>query len=487
MTDKSNLLPHRATAGRSAPTRNHIADETSLKYMLKLAAPMVVTNISFTIMQFVDRFMVSRLGTEALAAILPAGIISFVPASFAVGVMTSVNTFVSQSLGRGQKRDCSNYCWQAIYMGLLYISVTVALMWPAAPWIFRTLGHEPAVVDLEVIYLRIMLYAQFLSVFVWASSQFYMGVHRPIITMYAAMFGQVVNITANYILIFGKFGFPAMGIAGAGWGTLIGIAIRAGIGMAMFWGSDINSNFASRRTMGINLSKMIDLLKVGFPAGFGFMMNIAFWGIILFGLVGRFGKESLAATSAVFSCMSVSFMPIVGLGTALTAAVGKSIGEGKKNVVIKQTGVCLRVALIYMGLVGLCFFVFRNDLMAFWSPDDKEVIRIGTNIFIFAAIFQVFDAMLLTYYDALRGAGDTLWLAIVEVSSATIIMGLGGFCMLKFFPELGAMGPWIAATVKIIAAALANRWRFKSNRWMQIDLFKRRPVGVPVEIEAVIE
>jgi MATE family multidrug resistance protein len=140
-----------------------------------------------------------------------------------------------------------------------------------------------------------------------------------------------------------------------------------------------------------------------------------------------------------------------------------------------------------MGLVGFCFFIFRNDLMAFWAPDDKEVIRIGTNIFIFAAIFQVFDAVLLTYYDALRGAGDTLWLAIVEAFCATIIMGLGGFCMIKFFPELGALGPWSAATVKIIAVALANRWRFKSNKWMQIDLFKRRPVGLPVEIEAVIE
>jgi MATE family multidrug resistance protein len=476
MADKSTLF-----------SQNHTADETSLKYMLKLAAPMVVTNISFTVMQFVDRFMVSRLGTEALAAILPAGIISFVPASFAMGVMTSVNTFVSQSLGRGRKKDCSNYCWQAIYMGLLYLSVTAAIVWPAAPWIFRTLGHEPAVVNLEVIYFRIMLYAQFLSVFTWSSSQFFMGVHRPVITMYAALSGQVVNIAANYVLIFGNFGFPAMGVAGAGWGTFIGTAISASIVMAMFFGGDINSNFASRRTKNIDLAKMMDLVKVGFPAGFGFFVNMTFWGIILFGLVGRFGKESLAATSAVFACMNVSFMPIAGLGTALTAAVGKSIGEGRKEVAIKQTGVCLRVALIYMGLVGFCFFMFRNDLMAFWAPDDKEVVSIGINIFIFAAIFQVFDAILLIYYDALCGAGDTLWLAIVEASGAAIIMGLGGFCMLKFFPELGALGPWIATTVKIIVVAMANRWRFKSNKWMQIDLFKRRPAGVPVEIEAVIE
>ncbi len=155
-------------------------------------------------------------------------------------------------------------------------------------------------------------------------------------------------------------------------------------------------------------------------------------------------------------------------------------------MVIKQTALCLKIALVYMGLVGLCFFVFRNDLMAFWSSDSK-VINIGINIFICAAIFQVFDAVLITYSNALRGAGDTVWLAIIESLGAAIILGLGGFCMLKFFPGLGALGPWIAATVKIIVVALANRWRFKSNGWMRIDLFKRRPVGVPVEIEAVVE
>ncbi|MFA5239347.1 MAG: MATE family efflux transporter [Phycisphaerae bacterium] len=476
MTDKSTLL-----------SQNKIADETSLKYMLKLAAPMVVTNISFTVMQFVDRFMVSRLGTESLAAILPAGIISFVPACFMLGVMTSVNTFVSQSLGRGQKKDCSNYCWQAIYVGLAYLSLLIIIVWPAAPWIFKTLGHEPAVVNLEVIYFRIMLYAQFIAIFIWATSQFFMGVHRPVITMYAAIIGQAINIAANYVLIFGNFGFPAMGIAGAGWGTFFGMAINAGILMAMFLGGEINSNFASRRTMKISLAKMVDLFKVGFPAGFGFFVNMTFWGIILFGLVGRFGKESLAATSAVFSCMNVSFMPIAGLGTALTAAVGKSIGQGRKNIAIKQTSVCLRVALIYMGLVGFCFFIFRNNLMTFWAPDDKEVVRIGINIFIFAAVFQIFDGILIIYYHALCGAGDTLWLAIVEALGSTIIMGLGGFCMLTFFPEFGALGPWGATTVKIIIVAFANRWRFKSNKWMQIDLFKQRSIGMPIEIEAVIE
>jgi len=475
MADKTNLLLPDSTT-----------DETSIKYMLRLSAPMVVMNISFTIMQFVDRFMVSRLGTEALAAILPAGIVSFVPASFALGVMISVNTFVSQSLGRGRKSDCSNYCWQAIYMGLVYWVICLAILWPAAPAIFKMMGFAPAVVNMEVIYLRIMLYTQILVVFIWASSQFFMGIHRPIVTMYAALAAQATNVCANYVLIFGRFGFPEMGIAGAGWGTFIGGVVGAAIRMAVFLNSDINSEFKCRETLKIDFKKMADLVKIGCPAGFGFMVNIALLAVILFGLVSRFGTEAPAATSAVFSCINVSVMPVVGIGTALTAAVGKAIGQGRKDIAIKQTGVCLKIALIYMGLIGVCFFVFRESIMALWSSDDK-VIAIGANILICAAIFQIFDAAAITYSGALRGAGDTMWLAIVSGLGAVIILGLGGSLIVNLLPSLGAVGPWIAFTVNIIAIGLANYLRFKGNRWMQIDLFKRYAIGVPVEIEAVIE
>jgi len=456
-------------------------DVTSLKYMLKLAIPMIVTNISFTVMQFVDRFMVSRLGTNELAAILPAGIISFLPASFALGVMTSVNTFVSQSLGRGENKNCSNYCWQAIWMGLFYSVVTFLVMWPAAHWIFETMGQPSEVAVLQVGYFRVMLYTQFLVIFIWASSQFFMGIHRPIITMYAALIGQSINVIANYVLIFGKFGFPAMGVQGAAWGTFIGIAVGMAIRMVMFLNGDTSRIYKSWETIKIDFRKMGDLIKVGLPAGLGLMVNVAIWGIILVFLVGKFGKEATAATSVVFSCINISVMPIVGISTALTASIGKAIGQGRKDVAKKQASVCLKIGLIYMGFVGLCFFVFRESIMGFWSTDAK-VIEAGVNILICAAIFQMFDAATIIYSGSLRGAGDTVWLATIAVVGAVFILGGGGFLMVKFFPELGSLGPWIAATANVIVMGLANRWRFKSNHWTKIDLFKRRPVGVPVEI-----
>ena len=117
----------------------------------------------------------------------------------------------------------------------------------------------------------------------------------------------------------------------------------------------------------------------------------------------------------------------------------------------------------------------------FWSADDK-VIGIGVNILIFAAIYQLFHAARTIYSGSLQGAGDTLWLAIASAMGAVVVLGLGGVFIVEFFPQLGSGGPWLAASLSIVSVGLANRWRFKSNRWMQIDLFKRRPVSIPVEV-----
>ena len=461
-------------------------DPTSLRYMLRLAAPMVVTTISFTIMQFVDRFMVSRLGTDALAAILPAGFVSFLPSGFAIGAMASLNTFVSQSLGRGEKTECSSYFWQVMWMGLAYFVAVALLMWPSAPWIFRMMGQPEGVIEMEVIYLRIMLYAHIVAVVNWSCNQFFMGIHRPIITMCASFCGQVVNVAANYALIFGKFGFPRLGIAGAGWGTFTGITVAAVVNLAAFLTGRINRQFTPRRSLGIDPSKMYNLLAVGLPAGFGLMMNVAFWGMILIALVGRHGKEALAATSAVLSYGGIAVMPVVGIGTALSAAVGKTIGQGRKDLAPRQTSVCLRVGLAYMGLVSVCFLLFRHQLMRFWSSDQK-VIEAGAKILVCAAFYQVFHAARIIYSGSLRGAGDTLWLALISAVGAALILGFGGWLIVKIFPQVGYMGPWLMAAVSIAGVGLANRWRFKSNRWMEIDLFRRPPIAVPAQNGAPVE
>ena len=457
------------------------ACETSLGYLLKLSAPVIVSTLSFTIMQFVDRLMVSRLGTDALAAVLPAGFVSMLPSGLALGATASLSTFVSQSLGRGQKTACSSYFWQMIYMGVLYALTVAVIMWPAAPLIFRMMGQPTGVVEMEVVYLRIMLYAQVVAIINWSSNQFFMGIHRPAITMVSSLCGQAVNVAANYVLIFGKLGLPAMGIAGAGWGTCVGLGVAAFINIAVFLSRPVNEMFRSRRTLGLDLSRMRDLLGVGLPAGFGLVINVAVWGIVLSALVGRFGREALAATSAVLAYTSLSAMPVIGIATALTAAVGKAIGSGRKNLAIRQTHICLRIGLVYMGLVGVCFYCLRDVLMVFWSQ-DPDVTGTGSSILICAALYQVFHAARIIYIGALRGAGDTTWPAMVSGIVAIAILGVGGALVARLFPSLGALGPWIVATLSVAIVGTANAWRFANRRWMAIDLFNRRAPTAPIPI-----
>jgi len=448
--------------------------------MLSIAGPMIVATISYTLMQFVDRLMVGRYSDDALAAILPASMISFVPASFLLGVMTTVNTFVSQSFGRKAYRDCSHYCWQAIYLGLVYSCLTCTTLWVLAPRVFVLMAQPAEIIPLEVTYLRIILLGQFIVVFIWATNQFFMGIHQAQITLVTALISQVVNVVCNYVLIFGRWGLPEMGIAGAAWGTVIGGVVNAATRTFFFAGPRIHGQFQSRTTYTPDIRKTWDLLRIGSPAGFSMMINTAFIGAILFMLIGRFGTDALAATSAVYSCTSLSFMPVIGAGIALTAAVGKSIGRGRKDIAARQTGVCLRMAIIYMGAVGLLFLWFRHPIIGIWDLDRTASV-LGARLLICAAVFQVFDAAVITYSGALRGAGDTLWLGFIMTLGASLVLGGGGWAIVTFFPQWGAVGPWIAYTLHVIVVGLANRWRFHSNRWQRIDLFKRQSPGMTLE------
>jgi len=174
-------------------------------------------------------------------------------------------------------------------------------------------------------------------------------------------------------------------------------------------------------------------------------------------------------------------MPIVGIATALTAAVGKAIGAGRKDLAIRQTRLCLKIGLAYMGFVGVCFFFLRDLLMAFWSQ-DPDVIATGSQILILAALYQVFHARRIIYIGALRGAGDTMWPAAVSGIGSIAILGFGGLLVVRLVPSLGALGPWTVATLSIVAVGMANGWRFTRGRWMEINLFNRQAAIAPAHV-----
>ena len=198
-------------------------------------------------------------------------------------------------------------------------------------------------------------------------------------------------------------------------------------------------------------------------------VDVLRWGVLIVLMVGRFGKEQLAASNITIQYMTISFMPGIGLAQALTALVGRYIGEGRVELAVQRVHETLFLALSYMVLMAVLYWTYREPFIAFFNT-DPVVIRAGSNILLCAALFQVFDGMGYTFAGALRGAGDTHWTA-----GLTVALLLGVFAPLSLgavmFTDLQSLGPWLAGTVYVILLGLSLWWRFAQGKWREIDIF----------------
>lgn len=465
--------------------------------VLELAWPAGVSMLNGTIMMFVDGMMVARLGPHALSAQFVGGIMAFVLTSLCLGLLTVVNTFVSQNLGAGQEKRCGQYVWAGLVIALSYSLVMQFGHFLAGP-LFGAFDHAPEVQELEGIYFHYILSGMGIFLASRVLEQFIFGIGRSRIVLITSMIGNVFNVFANYTLIFGKFGFPAMGVKGAAIGTIAGASLMLLILFAVFLSSKMDERFATRNAGAMKISECLQILKIGIPAGVQLCNGVLCWGIVTGYLVGFFGTLHLAANTAAVRYLSMSFMPAVGISVATTALVGRYIGMGRFDLARKRTHVAALTAMAYMGLCGLGFWIWRYELIEFYirynpntvaSPEQiaqgDEIIRIGGRLMLCAAIFQIFDAIAIIFTGALRGAGDTFWpMIITMVMTWTLHTGLG-VLLVKFLPQLESIGPWIAVGVYIIILSITLAWRFESGAWEKINLLGKKPI--PTIIDNTLE
>ncbi len=437
-----------------------------------MSLPIVVATCCRMFMDVTDYWMISLTGnTDALAAILPAQIIMWTYIVIGMGTLTIVNTMASQCLGRGDHRSCSAYAWQCLYLSIAFWIVG-ALLWPSLPRVFAWAGHDAEIQRLEMRYAAIAVWTIGPTIMAAGLSSFFNGIHKPSVTMVVALEGVVINAAASYVLIFGKFGLPAMGIEGAAWGTVIGTNYRAVRLTLALCGRRIHEKYASRDTWRFDWTKTLNIFRVGGPSGLQWCSDVTVWAIFTVVLVGTyFGKEHQLATNSAWQYLRISFMPCIGVGMALASIVGRAIGAKDPKRAIRVTRIGAAIMLSYMLMLSVVYLVFRERLIGFFS-DQPGVIEIGAKVMVCAAVFQVFDALGITYNSVLRAAGDTFVPSMVFIVSHWVIVVGGGFAMVEFVPELGSVGPWIAASVLIVVTGIWMWWRWNSRRWMSIDVFK---------------
>ncbi|UCC32739.1 MAG: MATE family efflux transporter [Phycisphaerales bacterium] len=440
--------------------------------VIAMSIPVVVTTSSRAFMDIMDYLMISRLGLgEAQAAILPSQIIMWSYIILGMGIASMVNTFASQSLGRKQYRDCSSYVWQSLYVALAFGLVALALR-PNLPALVAWIGHDPKVQSLELAYTRVALLTVGPTITAYGFGWFFVGVHRPWVTMWTAIEANVVNVAVSFVLIFGHLGFEPMGIAGAAWGTLAAVSYRTiRLGLTLVAPS-ADRTFHSRSTWRPSWRCMKGLLRIGLPCSFQWLCDVVVWAIFVNILVGtKFGTIHLIATNTAWQYMRLAFLPTIGVGQALTALVGKSIGADDPARAIREARIATLITLVYMGSLSLLYWLKGPELISLFNT-DPEVVEIGTTIMMCAAVFQLFDAIGITYSAALRGAGDTFVPSVFFIVSNWVIIVGCGWLVATHYSHLGSLGPWLAASGLIVITGVFLWWRWRSRAWMKIDLFQ---------------
>ncbi len=491
----------------SARPERAIEQSRPFAEMMAIALPSVVTMTSYTVMQFVDGLMVSRIEPPDdvyVAAQGNGGMAIWLLMSFTLGLTGVVNSFVSQNLGAGRPERGAAYAWTGLWVCVAW-SLMILPMWWVLPRMFVAMNHAPDLVALETSYAQTLLAGAFLTLAARSLAHYFYGMHRPRVVMVSVVTANVVNVFCNALLIYGEAGppegtpfaaqfraiaqalnLPAFGVTGAALGTVIGTAVEFLIPLFIFLSPKYNEQFGTRGAWRFSWGHLKDLLRIGWPPGAMFANEMICWGFLMAYMLGAAGKAAgddpevhNTAGWIALRYMHVSFMPAVGLSIAVSAIVGRWLGARRPDVAAARAWLGLKITITYMGACALIFVFFRHELIGLFVPDDMppelagELVRIGATVMIAAAVFQVFDAIAIIMSGALRGAGDTLWPGIVTlILSWTCIPGVG-IALIYLMPELGSIGPWIGASLYIILLSLFMLWRFVNGKWRSIDLVKR--------------
>lgn len=442
---------------------------TGTREVLVMAWPIILSSISHTVMEFCDKWMVSQLGTAPLAAVGSASIWSFTLSTVLLGTVGCVSTFAAQSLGRGNLRNCANYAWQGVYLSLA-AGALLLVLWPVSGPLFRLMGHGAEVTRYELLYFRLRLLGYPAMACAVGLASFFQAVNHPRVPMWAAILSMAANLLFNYVLIFGKFGFPALGVAGAAIGTVFAMYLHGGLLLAVFLSARFHAAFGTRTAWRFEPRRTRELVRIGAYSGGSMFLDVANWSIFTSFIVGSFGTVPLAAHTIALSFMHVSFMPAVAMNQAVAALVGQWIGRGDIARAKSRTYVALRISAAYMLAMGLFFAVFGSAIIGGLFSDDAAVIALGHRLLILAAVFQGFDAVNIICMGGLRGAGDTRWMMWVMFLTAYIVF-LPLALLFAFVLGGGAFGAWVAATIFITGLSVMLFRRFHGEAWRGINIF----------------
>ncbi len=448
--------------------------------VLSLSVPLIISIGSESIQMFIDRTFLAWYSADAMSAALQGGITNFAIASMFVGTISYVNTFVSQYTGAELHNRVGPSVWQGIYLAIIS-GVLLLFLIPITGWLFDLIGHNPNVRRYEVVYFKILCVGILPMLAATVLSSFFTGRGDTKTVMYANLLATLVNIVLDYVMIFGKFGFPKWGVAGAAWATVIASVVPVVIYCYIFFKPKYRSKYSTLSGYKFDLELVKRILKYGFPNGVQIMLEVsAFTVFIIF--VGRIDNISLAATSIAFSVNHLAFMPMLGIGTGVSILVGQSLGRNNPAMAQRSTWSGFYITYFYMFLIAMGYWFFPKLFLYPFSveTDPQEFLLIepiAIKLLCFVAFYCLFDTGNIIFSAALKGAGDTRFVMIMTIILSWTIMVLPSWIAVKY--GYGLYMVWGFATAYVCILALLFFVRFLAGKWKEMRVIEVIPPKLP--------
>ena len=432
-----------------------------------MATPVILANISQTLMGLVDTLMVGRLGAESLAAVGVATLLFSALAMSLKHADVAAQTITARRVGEGRDREVGAVLTTALTVSFAVgtLLMLVGLLWPHA--LMSLVSQDGEVRHLGEQYLRYRYAGMLPLLAFFMTKAVFDGIGWTRTGMFVGIGMNVVNVGLNWVFIYGKFGLPAMGVGGAALASTVAAALAAVVILALILRPAVRDRFGILTGSHFQKRLIRPFVDLGWPPAVQTLGNVVAL-LAFFFILGRVSTLAVATGNVVLRIAALSFMPGVGVSVALQTLVGQSLGRDDPKGARRSIYVGVALAVVVMGLFGGVFLAWPGSLMRLFS-NSEDLIRAGMPILRVMGLVQVIDAVGLALSGAMRGAGATRPVMMVDI--------LTGFVMLPPLTWLfsltlggGLLGAWWALLTWFTLYAVGMVVIFLRNDWEGIKV-----------------
>ena len=431
--------------------------------MVALAVPVVLSELGWMAQGIVDTIMVGRLGPVAIGAVALGNAVYYTPSLFGIGLLLGLDTLVAQAYGRQDHDGCHRWLAQGVYLACIVtppLMVLVAL----ASLGFARFGVNPQVAGLAGGYLRLLNLGTLPLLLYGGTRRYLQGVGQVRVITVTYVLANLLNWFGNWVLIYGKLGFPALGVNGSAISTCIARVAMAAALLGFAWRYEQQRGHPLfRHWAGPSFERLRNLVRLGAPAAGQIVLEVGAWNLATFS-AGYLTPVALATHSIALNYASLTYMVPLGISAAAAVSVGHAVGADDPARARRAGWLALGLGVAFMLIGAVVFFVFPRPLIALYTR-DPQVMAVGPSLLWVAAAFQIFDGIQTVSTGALRGLGETR-IPMLANFVGYWILGLPLGLTLCFVLHWGIYGLWIGLTLAlvVIAAMLLRRWRHDSRR-----------------------